>query len=266
MNPDRTPPPTLENLLRLKRAEVPTAEFWTRFETELRQRQLAAIVEKRPWWCAFPKAYVFALRHNRQIGSVAALAVASFFGYHEFHAVALPGFRGTAPAPFASVSAAGTDLRGSVAAAGKPSFVAVPGRSAPAASVSVAASGLRTGFEAAASQPDDAMPSARLIAANLAAAHLSGQDSAGNLGSFPGGFEAQPVSMTGQIDEPLAAMTTPADEHRARLMAGARPAAGAADGVSERVSERIASHLSDDRLYEQLSRYGVGATEVSIRF
>jgi hypothetical protein len=49
-------------------------------------------------------------------------------------------------------------------------------------------------------------------------------------------------------------------------MAGAGPAMGATSIVSERVSERVASHISDDRLYEQLSRYGVGATEVSIRF
>jgi len=266
MNPDRKDPPTLENLLRLKRAEVPTAEFWTRFETELRQRQLAAIVEKKPWWCAFPKAYVFTLRHNRQIGSVAALVVASFFGYHEFHGGALPGLRVSGQTAFASVSARQDAVPEVAVVSGKPAFATDISRSASVVSVSVASNSPRTGFEKAASVPEDAMPSARLIAANFEAAHLNGQGSAGNAGGFQSGFETQTASLVGQIDEPLAAMTTPAAEHRSRLMAGAGPAMGATSIVSERVSERVASHISDDRLYEQLSRYGVGATEVSIRF
>lgn len=43
-------PPTLEMLLRLKRAERPDSAFWTEFEQGLRQKQLAAIVEPKPWW------------------------------------------------------------------------------------------------------------------------------------------------------------------------------------------------------------------------
>jgi hypothetical protein len=41
---------TLEDLLRLKRAERPPQEFWTEFHEELRQRQLAALVERKSWW------------------------------------------------------------------------------------------------------------------------------------------------------------------------------------------------------------------------
>lgn len=40
----------LEDLLRLKRAERPDAAFWNEFERGLRQKQLAAIMEPRPWW------------------------------------------------------------------------------------------------------------------------------------------------------------------------------------------------------------------------
>jgi hypothetical protein len=43
---------SLEQLLRLKRAERPAPEFWACFEQDLRAKQLAAIVEKRPWWVA----------------------------------------------------------------------------------------------------------------------------------------------------------------------------------------------------------------------
>lgn len=43
---------SLGELLQLKRAERPAPEFWARFEQDLRTKQLAAIVEKRPWWVA----------------------------------------------------------------------------------------------------------------------------------------------------------------------------------------------------------------------
>jgi hypothetical protein len=42
--------PSLEDLLRLKRAERPDAAFWEEFDRGLRQKQLAAIIEPRPWW------------------------------------------------------------------------------------------------------------------------------------------------------------------------------------------------------------------------
>lgn len=45
--------PTLEALLRVKRAERPDAAFWTDFERGLAQKQLAAIVEPCPWWLGF---------------------------------------------------------------------------------------------------------------------------------------------------------------------------------------------------------------------
>lgn len=52
MNQPRKPsrPPSLEDLLRLKRAERPDADFWQDFERGLRQKQLASIVEPKPWW------------------------------------------------------------------------------------------------------------------------------------------------------------------------------------------------------------------------
>ena len=42
--------PSLEALLRLKRAERPDDAFWQEFERGLHRKQLAAIVEPRPWW------------------------------------------------------------------------------------------------------------------------------------------------------------------------------------------------------------------------
>lgn len=49
---------TVEDLLRLKRAERPAAEFWSNFEHELRQKQLTALMQKRPWWQELPRLFV----------------------------------------------------------------------------------------------------------------------------------------------------------------------------------------------------------------
>ena len=81
-----TPPETkgsgkvsLEELLRLKRAERPAPEFWARFEQDLRTKQLAAIVEKRPWWVSLrlPQAGRTLARWQVQLplGAAAALVV-----------------------------------------------------------------------------------------------------------------------------------------------------------------------------------------------
>jgi len=65
-------PLTLEDLLRLKRAERPSPEFWSRFEKELRQKQLAALIERRPWWQSFPQ-YLARPRMFMPIGAAAIL-------------------------------------------------------------------------------------------------------------------------------------------------------------------------------------------------
>lgn len=71
-NQDHRSHVTVEQLLRLKRAERPTDEFWNRFESELRQKQLAALVEKRPWWQGVPQ--FLARRTYLPIGATAILA------------------------------------------------------------------------------------------------------------------------------------------------------------------------------------------------
>ncbi len=47
---DSQPRPTLEALLKLKQAERPAPEFWDKFDRELRQKQLAALVQQHRWW------------------------------------------------------------------------------------------------------------------------------------------------------------------------------------------------------------------------
>ncbi len=69
---EQRPKITIEDLIRLKRAERPVPEFWVNFERELRQKQLAALIEKRPWWQGLPQ--FFARRAYLPVGATAILA------------------------------------------------------------------------------------------------------------------------------------------------------------------------------------------------
>lgn len=72
LRPSNTPKVTVEDLLRLKRAERPDPEFWNKFEVELRQKQLAALVQRRPWWERIP--LFVGRRAYLPIGATAAIA------------------------------------------------------------------------------------------------------------------------------------------------------------------------------------------------
>jgi hypothetical protein len=87
MQPDSKRPVTLEDILRLKRAERPPAEFWTQFDRELRAKQLSALVQKRPWWKSLSLAPVWTAirRYHLPLGAMAALA-ATIFSVREYRA------------------------------------------------------------------------------------------------------------------------------------------------------------------------------------
>ena len=66
---------TVEDLLRLKRAERPSSEFWDEFERQLRQKQLAALVEKKSWWHELAVAYSRIGRVRLPLAATAVLAL-----------------------------------------------------------------------------------------------------------------------------------------------------------------------------------------------
>lgn len=68
---------TIEELLRVKRAELPTPEFWSIFEQDLRAKQLAAIIEPRPWWITLRLPQIARTMVCLQVpmGAVAVLAL-----------------------------------------------------------------------------------------------------------------------------------------------------------------------------------------------
>jgi hypothetical protein len=263
--------PALGNLLRLKRAEVPSDEFWTRFERQLREKQLAAIVEKRPWWCAFPRSYVFLLHHRGQIGSVAALSCAFLVTFHEY--------RGYAPAESPAVASQIVHAPLSVQPASvavavaveRPAVAVVANHvSAPeSAAVAVSDRPASTDFDGSGAEANlslqPSMSSVRLVAANLAALRAPRSD-IGSFSNFPSAFEPQAASAGTQIEEPLAQMSAASEERRSRFMASALPASASDRDIPVQVSDRLVSRLSDDRLYESVNRYGVEANDVSIKF
>ena len=147
---------SLEELLRLKRAERPAPEFWQRFEQDLRTKQLAAIIEKRPWWVSLrlPQATRALARWQVQlpIGAAAALVVS----------LAVVGERRVADAPVVDRSTAHTPVssREAVMAA---AFVPAP---APAGGLQVAGLDASPGSSSLATAPaalaETVLPSVQL--------------------------------------------------------------------------------------------------------
>lgn len=159
---------TVEDLLRLKRAEKPGADFWPRFDSELRQKQLAALVEHRRWWENLPQLLV--RRAYVPIGAAAALAI-SFVAVQEQVSVApedalLPRHEELALGPLAegaalAVASTGAGLTAVASVDQAPEAAMALRLSAelpPAASELVPWGAVRA----------DETPSARSIAANLA--------------------------------------------------------------------------------------------------
>ncbi len=112
---------TLEDLLRLKRAERPPAEFWSQFDRELQAKQLAALVGKKRWWHS--AARTIARFSYLPLGATAAMAFALIAAHQYLSPVAEMAGSDKLPAPAAKVAPAPAVLRnrcrGSFAAAGR---------------------------------------------------------------------------------------------------------------------------------------------------
>lgn len=102
----------LEDLLRLKNAERPPAGFWTEFERELRQKQLAALVVRKSWWHSATAAFNGTGRLQVTAGAAAAL-VLTFVSFHYYQtgdeSRLAPGNRLESSAPAESSSRASSD-------------------------------------------------------------------------------------------------------------------------------------------------------------
>ena len=269
MKNDKNGSVSIEDLLRLKRSETPPAEFWDQFDRELRAKQLAAIVKKRSWWKDALVSFSGLTRYQVPIGASAALVLAFFTvrQYRTYDAI-MPDTRAAVePVVMASAPAPATVPSQAHSAVVAESVKVVPAneqgaqasvlssQSAPAALVPVLVGALPSSSTLS--------PSARSIAANLAAAQAAEPEVARQLMGPVQAFEARMIPARATMNEPLASVNPGSAERRARFLASALPAVANRPAPT---SDRLASRLSDDRLYEQISRYGVDADRLSIKF
>lgn len=278
MNPERRSQPqvTLEDLLRLKRAERPPAEYWTQFDREMRVKQLAAIIEPRPWWAPLIRVGARVSRYQMPVGAAAILALtlvtvsqyrlpeneaAMVSGASENTLDAMPGPALSAPmaanvyeqhVAVATESSAPVAVESAVAAPTR-TLDALPGQVAVAQPVVERAEAKRSEFS----------PSARSIEANLAAVKASEPELARLIDSMPG-IGSRTVAAPAPVVDPLAHMQSPSDSRRARLLASVLPAS--TYSAERRTTARLDRDLTDERLYESVSRFGVEGSKLAIKF
>lgn len=286
MKSDQQKSVSLEDLLRLKRAERPSAEFWPQFERELRAKQLSALVVRRPWWRTLPSRVLGGFsRYHLPIGATAVLAL-TFLSVREYQTVTpgriLAPALGESPANLVEAASDSTQVtpdlvspRTAIASSG--GFSASEEAPAEIASVVTSnASGVDRVSAMAALMGGSAeaeaavSPSARSIAENFAAAQSADNNFGSNRPLLAGasrGFESRALPARTPVVEPLAQMTPPADVRRARYLGTALPVVASAKQITPRSSERLASRIADERLYESLgNRLGVGGDRIMVKF
>ncbi|AOS44627.1 hypothetical protein Verru16b_01693 [Lacunisphaera limnophila] len=251
--------PTLEELLRLKRAERPSAEFWNRFETELRQKQLTALVEKRRWWHDLP-----VLLNRRVYVPAGAAAVVAF---------SLVTVRYTAPlhvveientAPRIEAADPAVEMLPATVVASTSGRFEEPIEVAPSALTASARVTEQVPAPTPVSERRDISPSARSIAANLARLEQSEPDMInaviGNRLSTPA---REPV-LVAQSDFENTGSRESAGQYRLIARYAERalsPEPSAPALVRERIARRLGEDLGDD-----ISRIGLRANRVSLKF
>ena len=278
MNRENKRPVTLEDLLRLKRTERPPAEFWNQFDRELRAKQLAAIVEKRPWWRRLPQAFAGFTRYQLPLGATAALAL-TFLIVREYRhaepAVASEAVvTSAAPATHESASVVASNLAAMRREVAAPAVA----HDMPAATLVLATPTATpnhlsqvvplTGVDSLAENSErDLTPAASFIATNLALAKATEPGVAQNMLGASRGFETRAMPARTPAIDPLAQMTSPADARRSRLLAGFASAVSINSVPVARTTEVRPRHLSDEQLYETVSRFGArGATAGFVKF
>jgi hypothetical protein len=278
---------SLEDLLRLKRAERPESEFWARFEDQLRRKQLAAIVDKRPWWRRLSAASI--ARISIPVGA-AAVVVFTLVTVAERkqpapETVSIPA-ASLGSSPLASVS--NKDAIHSTAAEASDSLVV----SAHQADAPVRANVSDVPALASASVSSHSSPetSDGIVVIRTAPEPSLAQVILGLVETTEIG-DARPQYQRGEV--PLLAsmniwngahtedrsslesssattVSSPRDDRRARLLASV-DSQDHGDLVSgnPRVAksrDRIANRLAEQSLYDSISRLGLNGDSVSIKF
>jgi len=249
MNKDSNRKITVEDLLRLKKAERPPDEFWAKFDAEIRAKQLSAIVSKRPWWAGLTRSFTIVRGLQLPMGAAAAVALTwagvRYVGTH-------PEPVRTMETPVATRAVATTVSAPAKAPVEVRELVAeVAVRHDSQASKPIVASTSSHLVQApafASTEAATASPFADGIAVTLADYRSTVPDIAKEA-TFGNDREFEPsVAPSRQtVSDPLARMD-PAEERRSRLLApalAAGPRALASDWMKERAS-------NNDRMYESM--------------
>lgn len=259
---------SLEDLLKVKRAERPPAEFWAEFDREMRVKQLAAIVEPRPWWAPFIRVGARVSRYQLPIGAAAVLAL-SLVSVNDYrtssvdHPALAPVVKGGSALPVAPVSEVAL-TRSELPAPAVVDLAAMevtPPADLAAESAPTGQASHVTPLDEAGPLDEAPTPSARYIAANLAAVQ------ADNPGLLEEAFGASSLrSERKPTRDPLAQIGSPGDSRRSRLLATALPAVANSNEVEVGNSQRVARYLTEERLYDSISRVGVQGDRVAFKF
>jgi hypothetical protein len=263
---------TLEDLLRVKRAESPPAEFWNEFERELRAKQLAAIVEPRPWWAPFIRVSARFSNLQIPIGAAAILAV-TFVSVRQYDAVLSPSVvpnmamqqQADEVSPRLAISSVNTSVTDVAEQQGEPIDYA----EAVALDIDESVTSSSMEMTSAPSQTPSApvvqlepTPSARYIAANLAAA----QEADPSLMDEVFGDSLRHAQTRQPMRDPLAHVSSPGESRRARLLATALPVSAGSNEIGNAPNDRIARRLTEERLYDTITRVGLKGDRVAIKF
>jgi hypothetical protein len=244
---------TVEDLLRLKRGERPAAQFWERFDAEIRAKQLSAIVIRRPWWSEFAAAGRALRRHQSLVGAAAAVAFAlAAYRFSESRPVhrLVPASAPVTAAPKAVVPAP-------AAQATAQAELAVVGGGSPSASaqvpiVTAEAPHITQAPAAVAFKQSPRSPFSDGIAVTLADFREPIAESSKSPFGSDRDFEAAIAPSHAQGSDPLARMD-PAAERRARLLSPGLPTSAARAFASDWMRQRASTN---DRMYESMDHEG----------
>lgn len=255
---------TLEDLLHVKRAERPTAEFWTSFEYELRQKQLTALLKKRSWWQELPQ--LLARHAYVPVGATAIFAFTlvsvRYFPSSQVAAVeAVPvatGVSALAPSPSASpVSSVllnrneSASLQSDVSAAeSSVSSVAAVAPAPAVMPVMVAPAPVETA-------------SARSIAANLARLEQSEPELVNSVLGSRLSPPARELTAAAPVDE-LASIAAGAGKRNRLLVSYSDRPLSPEPTAPSLVRERLARRLGDPEITDRISRIGIKGDAVSL--
>jgi hypothetical protein len=263
-------PVALEDLLRLKRAERPPEAFWADFDRGLREKQLAALLRSRPWWQRWADGGFWPAWGRLAFPLGAAGLITGFFLLPRTGGenTAAAGLAGLTEPPSSEVALVVPVVQAAAPELAAPDWSVLAPEVVPAGVEPVALAVAAAAVVAPAGPVPEAAPAPALVAMDSfpmtwAAAGRAETVAAGSLLGASNRFEARAPNARSVV-EPLQQMVPPGERRGARILT-AMVSMTAVEG-GPRATDRVASRLSEQRLYDQIERFGARGAGVNVRF